>query len=75
MALMVVPGIVAVVFGVMLLCVPMWIHRWNEVASRPLGQLDPVVLKYRFGVGLSLFTVGLFCFASAYYVWLRLHQG
>ncbi len=75
MVLMVVPGIVAVVFGAVLLCAPMWISRWNEVASRQLGQLDPVVLKHRFGVGLSLFAVGLFCFASASYVWLRLHQG
>lgn len=73
MVLMVVPGIVAVMFGVVLLCVPMWISRWNEVANRQLGQFDPAVLKYRFGVGLSLFAVGLFCFASAYYVWLRLH--
>ena len=31
------------------------------------------VINHRIGTGLCLLATGLFCMASAYYVWLRLH--
>ena len=74
MILMVVSGTVALVFGVVFLFFPKKLNTWSELASRQLDQLDPTIMNHRYGAGLCLLAVGIFCLASAYYVWLRLHS-
>ena len=73
MELMIVSGTVAFVAGVAFLFFPNKLHQWSDLANRQLNQLDPTIRQHRVGAGLCLLAVGLFCFASTYYVWLRLH--
>ena len=72
MVLMMVAGAVSLIFGVVFIFFPQQLNRWSELASRQLNQLDPTIRNNRLGTGISLLAVGIFCIASAYYVWLRL---
>lgn len=67
-------GAITLFFGVLFLVAPVRLEQWNKAAAREVGKLDALLRQYRLGAGLCLVTAGLFCFASAFYVWLRLHQ-
>ena len=74
MWMMVVSGIISLVFGMIFLLFPTQLRDWSQEMTRRLARLDPTVLDHRVGTGLCLMSSGVFCLASAYYVWLRLHS-
>ncbi len=72
MILMIVPGIISLVFGVLFFCAPQLLNRQRTKTSSWI-ETDTFFLHHRVSAGLCLITVGLFCLSSAVYVWLRLH--
>ena len=74
MLLMVVSGTISLIFGVIFLMAP-WLLRYaKRSGARGWIDADTLLLNHRIATGLCLLAVGLFCFASVYYVWLRLHS-
>ena len=74
MWLMVIPGIVSLVCGVMFFCAPKRLVLTKSAAPRSWIETDPFFMKHRISAGICLIAVGLFDLSSAYYVWLRLHS-
>ena len=75
MLLMVVPGMIAVVFGVLFLCAPQWLPKTKPPADRRGWMaLDPFLLAHRIPAGICFLAIGIFCLSSACYVWVRLHS-
>ncbi len=72
MILTMIAGIISVVGGIGLLWFSKQFQRLSKSTSRSWGKLDQVVMQYRMSVGLCLLGSGVFCLASALYVWLRL---
>jgi len=70
--LMAIAGLAALLFGVVLLLSPSLITRLSEEVNRQLQNTDANVMRHRIAAGVCLVAVGLFCIASAYYVWVRL---
>ena len=73
MLLMVIPGIISLVFGVIFLTVPQRLLREKPTLQRALIETDEILLKHRISTGICLIAVGVFCLLSAFYVWLRLN--
>jgi hypothetical protein len=72
MWLMIAPGVVALVGGIVLLTAPQRLVR--EQAPAPSWiHTDPFILRHRMSASIVLIAVGLFCLSSALYVWMRLH--
>lgn len=76
MAVMIIAGVVSLLFGVVFLFAPELLKRWSDQVNRQLAQLDQTLMQHRVGTGLCLLAIGIFCFASVYYVWLylRIHS-
>ena len=70
MLLMVVPGCIALIFGVGFLCTPQLVK--HHPPTKSWIETDTFFLQHRISVSLVLVAMGLFCLSSAYYVWLRL---
>ena len=71
---MILPGTSSLVFGFIFLVAPKRLLWGNIAATRPAIDTDPWFLKYHISTGLCLIAAGVFCLASAYYVWLRVHS-
>ncbi len=75
MWLMIVPGGVSVVSGVLFLFAP---QRLFSKRRRSSGKwwldVDTFLSRHPVPAGISLIALGLFYLSSAYYVWLRLHS-
>ena len=70
---MIVPGVVSVIFGVILLVAPRILKRKPEGHHlHSWVDTDPFFFEHRLGVGLCLLLVGVFCLYSAFYVWQRI---
>lgn len=74
MLLMIIPGIISVVFGVIFLWAPKRLMQERPAPTKPLIDTDEMFLKHRISTGICLIAVGVFCLLSAFYVWLRLHS-
>ena len=74
MWLMIVPGVISVVFGVIFLCAPQRLMRERPTQQRPIIPTDELFLNHRISTGICLIAVGVFCLLSAFYVWLRPHS-
>jgi len=74
MWLMIGPGVISVVFGVIFLCAPQRLMQERPSPHRPLIPTDELFLNHRISAGICLIAVGVFCLLSAFYVWLRLHS-
>ena len=72
---MVIPGVVSLVCGVVLLAAPKRLLMVEKRLSGPRTVLetDLILLKHRLSGGICFLAIGVFCLASAYYVWLRLN--
>lgn len=71
---MIIPGTISLVFGLAFLMAPKRLLWGNIGATRPAIATDTWFLKYHVCTGLCLIAAGVFCLASAYYVWLRVHS-
>ena len=73
---MVVPGAVSLVSGVVLLAAPRRLLMMEKQLSGPGTVLDAdlILLKHRVSGSICFLVIGVFCLASAYYVWLRLNS-
>ncbi len=69
---MILPGIIASIFGVLFLCAPHLVKSKRSSAKHWI-ETDTFFLQHRIGAGLCLIVIGVFCLSSAFYVWLRLH--
>lgn len=69
---MILPGAASLVCGFIVLLTPKLLLRGNFAPTRPAIHTDAWFLKYHVSTGLCLIVAGVFCLASAYYVWLRL---
>ena len=74
MWLMIFPGVISLVFGCIALAAPKRLMWGNIAATRPSIDTDAWFLKHHVSTGLCLIAGGIFCLASAFYVWLRLHS-
>ena len=74
MVLMIIPGVVALMGGIILLCAPQRLVKEHSTPTRSWIETDPFFLKHRVSAGICLIAIGCFCLSSAYYVWLRLHS-
>jgi len=70
---MIIPGTISVVFGLVFLAAPKRLLSGNIGATRPAVETNSWFLKYHVSAGLCLIAAGVFCLASAFYVWLRVH--
>ena len=70
---MILPGAASLVCGLIFLIAPRLLLYGNIAATRPAIDTDVWFLKYHVSTGLCLIAAGVFCLASAYYVWLRVH--
>ena len=73
MVLMIGPGLVSLITGIMFLWAPKRLASTRPAAARSWITTDPFFQKHHVSAGICLIAVGLFCLSSAYYVWLRLH--
>ena len=74
MVLMIGPGFVSLISGLMLLWVPKRLLSRRSPRGRFWIATDPFFQTHHISAGICLISVGLFCLSSAYYVWLRLHS-
>ncbi len=74
MLLMIVPGVISLMSGILLLCAPQRLLSLKPASGRSWVATDPFFMKHRISAGLCLMAVAVFCLSSAYYVWLRLHS-
>ncbi len=70
--LMVVPGLNALGYGVMLLYAPQRLLEGGSASGRS-AHSNAFFLVHRTSTSLCLIAGGTFCIASALYVWLRLN--
>jgi len=70
--LMAITGLVAFLFGILLVLSPTLITRLSDQVNRHLQQTDAHLMRHRLSAGICLIGIGIFCIASAYYVWIRL---
>ena len=70
---MIIPGVIAVGFGFIFLCAPQRLVWGQSAPVRAAIPTDSWLLKYHISTGLCLIAAGVFCLASAFYVWLRVH--
>ena len=73
MPLMIIPGLISLVFGLVF----MWAPNSLTMKQRPPNvrtwfETDALFLEHRICVGICLIVVGVFCLLSAVYVWMRL---
>lgn len=60
-------GVLAFVVGFLLLVVPGFIKKLNELSAKIIAKIDTVTFSYRIGVGVSLILASIFMFFMAYY--------
>ena len=72
---MIVPGAVSLVSGAVLLAAPRRLLMVEKRLSGPgtMLETDLILLKHRVSGSICFLVIGVFCLASAYYVWLRLN--
>ena len=74
MWLMVGPGVISIVFGLVFMWAPQGLVRQQRQGTkRHWIEVDALFLQHRICTGISLIAVGVFCLLSAFYVWMRLH--
>ena len=71
--LMAVPGVNSLVYGVLFLWAPQRLQHQTASGAKP-QRWDVLFLAHHTSTGLCLVAGGLFCLASALYVWLRLNS-
>lgn len=66
MTWMILLGVIALVFGMLLLASPGLLIRMSEGLNKVVTRVDDQVLRYRVGVGICLLMAALFLFLYAY---------
>ena len=72
MWLIIVPGIISTLFGIIFLIAPKQLMSEERPRGRQLIDVDSLCLEHRICAGLCLIAIGVFCLLSALYVWFRL---
>jgi drug/metabolite transporter (DMT)-like permease len=66
MTWMILLGVIALVFGMLLLASPGSLTRMSEGLNKMVTRVDDQVLQYRVGVGICMLIAALFLFLYAY---------
>lgn len=69
MDFLIVSGVVALVFGILLLVTPESVRKLSLKVSKVVSNVDNFIYKYHQGIGLSLILSGLTLFFVAYYLY------
>ena len=68
MGFLIISGVVALIFGVLLLLAPEGLRKMNMQANRLMSDLDNLIYRYRQGVGVCLLLSAATLFFVAYYL-------
>ena len=72
--LMAVPGLIAVIFGLVFMWGPKNLTRRAQAKNpRVAIDTDTLFIQHRLSVGICFISIGAFCLLSALYVWVRLN--
>ena len=67
MLILTVVGIVALVFGILILAVPGTVKRWSKAMDKVLVSTDEKIEKYKVSVGIISTAVGIVALFLVYY--------
>ncbi len=68
MAFLIFSGIVALIFGLLLLAMPESLRKMNATANKLMADLDNFIYKYKQGIGICFLMSGLTLLFVAYYL-------
>ena len=69
MNFLIISGVIALIFGVLLLVAPKSLRKINMQANKLISDIDNIIYKYRQGVGICLLLSAAMLLFVAYYLY------